>query len=118
MRSIVRVMVAAGGALAVGIAQAATIASVSPQGEVAQVRQVTVRFSESVVAFGDLRLPDPLATLVTTAAVRLLTPVMATVPGASPTRSVELNPCRYKRNSSTPSQALAVAWVLVCKANC
>ena len=42
-------------------AQAASITSVSPQGEVAQVRQVTVKFSEAVVPFGDLRLPDPLA---------------------------------------------------------
>ncbi|WP_295644947.1 MG2 domain-containing protein [uncultured Methylibium sp.] len=42
-------------------ARAATIASVSPQGEVAQVRQVTVKFSEAVVAFGDPRLPDPAA---------------------------------------------------------
>ncbi len=42
-------------------AQAASIASVSPQGEVAQVRQVTVKFSEAVVAFGDLRLPDPMS---------------------------------------------------------
>ena len=41
-------------------AHAATIASVSPQGEVAQVRQVTVKFSEAVVPFGDLRLPDPM----------------------------------------------------------
>jgi uncharacterized protein YfaS (alpha-2-macroglobulin family) len=38
---------------------AAQVASVTPQGEVAQVRQVTVRFSEAVVPFGDLRLPDP-----------------------------------------------------------
>ena len=41
-------------------ATAATITSVSPQGEVAQVRQLTVKFSEAVVPFGDLRLPDPL----------------------------------------------------------
>jgi uncharacterized protein YfaS (alpha-2-macroglobulin family) len=41
-------------------ANAATITSVSPQGEVAQVRQVVVKFSESVVPFGDLRHPDPL----------------------------------------------------------
>ena len=40
-------------------AQAAEIASVSPQGEVAQVRQIVVRFDEAVVPFGDLRLPDP-----------------------------------------------------------
>jgi len=41
--------------------QAASIASVSPQGEVAQVRQITVKFSESVVPLGDLRLPDPMS---------------------------------------------------------
>ncbi|MBC8057643.1 MAG: alpha-2-macroglobulin, partial [Rhizobiales bacterium] len=61
MRSVVRAVAAAGWAFAALAAQAATIASVSPQGEVAQVRQVTVKFSEAVVAFGDLRLPDPLA---------------------------------------------------------
>jgi hypothetical protein len=42
-------------------AQAASVVVVSPRGEVAQVRQVTVRFSEAVVAFGDPRLPDPFA---------------------------------------------------------
>ena len=41
--------------------QAATITSVSPQGEVAQLRQITVKFSEAVVPFGDLRLPDPMS---------------------------------------------------------
>jgi uncharacterized protein YfaS (alpha-2-macroglobulin family) len=41
------------------VSLAATVTSVSPQGEVAQVRQVTVKFSEAVVALGDLRLPDP-----------------------------------------------------------
>ena len=41
-------------------AQAASITSVSPQGEVAQVRQVTVKFSDAVLPFGDLRLPDPM----------------------------------------------------------
>ncbi len=54
-------IVAALSALGVGgAAQAAVIASVSPQGEVAQVRQVTVKFNEAVVPFGDLRLPDPM----------------------------------------------------------
>ena len=42
-------------------AQATEIASVSPQGEVAQVRQVVLRFDEAVVPFGDLRLPDPMS---------------------------------------------------------
>ncbi len=42
-------------------AQAATITAVSPQGEVAQVRQITVKFSEAVVPFGDLRLADPMS---------------------------------------------------------
>ena len=38
---------------------ATTIASFSPQGEVAQVRQLALRFSQAVVAFGEPRLPDP-----------------------------------------------------------
>ena len=46
-------------------AQAVTIAAVTPQGEVAQVRQVTVKFSAAVVAFGDLRLPDPVTVTCT-----------------------------------------------------
>jgi len=40
-------------------ASAARVASVSPQGEVAEVRQVVVRFDEAVVATGDPRLPAP-----------------------------------------------------------
>ncbi|MET0333054.1 MAG: MG2 domain-containing protein [Rhizobacter sp.] len=40
-------------------AHAASVTSVTPQGEVAQVRQVTVKFSEAVSPFGDLRAPDP-----------------------------------------------------------
>ena len=43
------------------LAHAATIVAATPQGEVAQVRQVTVKFSEAVVAFGDPRLADPYA---------------------------------------------------------
>ena len=54
---------AAGLLLAAGLAspssQAATITAVSPQGEVAQVRQVVVKFNEAVVPLGDLRQPDP-----------------------------------------------------------
>ena len=41
------------------LAHAATIVAATPQGEVAQVRQVTIKFSEPVVPFGDPRLPDP-----------------------------------------------------------
>ncbi len=41
-------------------AQAARISGVTPQGEVAQVRQVVVRFSEAVVALGDPNKPAPL----------------------------------------------------------
>ena len=40
-------------------AHAAGISSVSPQGEVAQVQQVVVHFSEGVVPLGDLRQPEP-----------------------------------------------------------
>ncbi|WOB08531.1 alpha-2-macroglobulin family protein [Piscinibacter gummiphilus] len=54
-RACVALYIAALGATA----HAATVTSVSPQGEVAQVRQVVVKFSEPVVPFGDLRQPDP-----------------------------------------------------------
>ena len=55
---------AAAGALvallaSVGPALAARVASVSPTGEVATVRQVVVRFNEAVVPAGDPRLPAP-----------------------------------------------------------
>jgi len=53
--------------LASGV-HAASVAGVSPQGEVAQVRQVTVKFSAPVVAFGDPRLPDPFSVSCTGAA--------------------------------------------------
>jgi uncharacterized protein YfaS (alpha-2-macroglobulin family) len=43
-----------------GLAQAARITSLSPQGEVPQVRQVVARFDAPVVRLGDPRLPDPL----------------------------------------------------------
>ncbi|MBC7993316.1 MAG: alpha-2-macroglobulin [Rhizobacter sp.] len=45
--------------VAVTTANAATVASLTPQGEVAQVRQLTAKFSEAVVQFGDLRVADP-----------------------------------------------------------
>ncbi|MBX3604495.1 MAG: alpha-2-macroglobulin [Piscinibacter sp.] len=57
MRRLIRGAVAA---LAAPLVQAATITAMSPQGEVAQVRQLSVRFSEAVVPFGDLRQPDPM----------------------------------------------------------
>jgi alpha-2-macroglobulin len=40
-------------------AHAAEIASVSPQGEVAQVQNIVVRFKAATSSFGDLRAPDP-----------------------------------------------------------
>src|ERR1700733_12270784 len=40
-------------------ADAARITRVSPQGKVAQVRQVVVKFDESMVAFGAANLPAP-----------------------------------------------------------
>ncbi|MEX0957977.1 MAG: MG2 domain-containing protein [Burkholderiales bacterium] len=43
----------------IGVAQAATIESFSPQGEVKGVRQVVARFSQPMVALGDPRLPAP-----------------------------------------------------------
>lgn len=42
-------------------AQALQITSLSPQGEVARVRQVVVKFNESAVTFGDPKAPAPVA---------------------------------------------------------
>ena len=42
-----------------GHAAATTVSSLSPQGEVAQVQQLSLRFSEAVVPLGDVRQPDP-----------------------------------------------------------
>ena len=47
-------------ALGAGGAQALSVTALSPQGEVAQVRQVVARFSEDAVRFGDPRAPAPL----------------------------------------------------------
>lgn len=46
-------------ALWAGGAQAATIRSMSPQGEVARVEQVAIGFAQAVVPMGEPRLPDP-----------------------------------------------------------
>src|SRR4249920_1134958 len=54
-----RWIVLAAATLAASMAQATSVESVNPQGEVAQTRHVTVKFSEAVAPFGDLRLPDP-----------------------------------------------------------
>src|SRR6185436_7481237 len=40
-------------------AWSATVEVFSPQGTIKDVRQVAVRFSEPMVAFGDPRLPEP-----------------------------------------------------------
>ena len=53
------VALAAAASFASGAVHAAAIVATTPQGEVAQVRQITVRFSQAVVPFGDLRLADP-----------------------------------------------------------
>ena len=42
-------------------AQALQITSLSPQGEVARVRQVVVKFNESAISFGDPKAPAPVA---------------------------------------------------------
>ncbi|MGZ5689413.1 MAG: MG2 domain-containing protein, partial [Caldimonas sp.] len=57
-RGIAAALAAGLACLAIG-ADAASVVVATPQGEVAQVRQVSVRFSEAVVAFGDPRLADP-----------------------------------------------------------
>ena len=45
---------------AAGAAQAYTLTALSPQGEVARVRQITAKFSEPMVSFGDPKAPAPL----------------------------------------------------------
>ncbi|MCC2673384.1 MAG: alpha-2-macroglobulin [Ramlibacter sp.] len=44
-----------------GGAQALQVTSVTPQGEVARVRQVVAKFDEAAVTFGDPKAPSPLA---------------------------------------------------------
>ncbi|MDQ6685669.1 MAG: hypothetical protein M3Z16_11140, partial [Pseudomonadota bacterium] len=56
-----RIAVAIAIAGAASSAQAVAVVAVSPQGEVSQVRQVSVKFSAAVVPFGDSRLDDPFA---------------------------------------------------------
>ena len=46
-------------AVLLGSSRSATVEVFSPQGTVKDVRQVAVRFSEPMVAFGDPRLPEP-----------------------------------------------------------
>ena len=46
-------------ALWTGWTQAATVRSMSPQGEVAQVTQVAIAYAQAVVPFGEPTLPDP-----------------------------------------------------------
>ena len=54
-------LIALAGALSPLLAHAdATLKTMSPRGEVALVRQVRATFSESMVKFGDPRLPAPL----------------------------------------------------------
>ena len=61
MKRLIEALVLVVLASSAGAAGAVSIVAVTPQGEVAQVRQVTVKFSDAVVAFGDPRLADPLA---------------------------------------------------------
>jgi hypothetical protein len=60
---------AAGLAAAIGPAVAAKVATVSPQGVVPEVRQVSVRFAEAVVAEGDPRAAAPFTLLCNGTAV-------------------------------------------------
>ena len=49
----------AGAALICTASHALQITSVSPQGEIAQIRQVVIKFDEAAVNFGDPRAPSP-----------------------------------------------------------
>ena len=50
-----------GAAVAAFAVHAASVTTISPSGEVAEVRQISMRFNEAVVAQGDPRLPAPYA---------------------------------------------------------
>ena len=47
------------GLASAGAAQALSVSSFSPQGEVARVRQVVVKFDAAAVNFGDPKAPAP-----------------------------------------------------------
>src|SRR5690606_5426983 len=55
-----KILMGAGMCLASLCAQALQITSVSPQGEVARVRQVVAKFDSAAVRFGDPQAPAPL----------------------------------------------------------
>ena len=57
--AVLRAGLAAAAALLAGAAGAASVAQVTPQGEVATVRQVQLRFDAAAVAAGDPRAPAP-----------------------------------------------------------
>ena len=59
MRACIRALAAIALASSTAAAGAVAIVAATPQGEVAQVRQVTVKFADAVVALGDPRLADP-----------------------------------------------------------
>ncbi|MBV9889267.1 MAG: alpha-2-macroglobulin, partial [Rhizobacter sp.] len=61
MKAVITTLAGTALALASTGAFAVAVVAVTPQGEVAQVRQVTVKFGEAVVPFGDPRLGDPFA---------------------------------------------------------
>ena len=67
------------GVAAMPAARSAGITSVSPSGEVAQVRQVVVRFDGAVLPFGDLRQPAP---VVVACQMDQLGPAGAAPPGS------------------------------------
>ena len=60
MLSIALRLIAAGMAAAALPAHALQIISLSPQGEVARIRQVVAKFDDSAVNFGDPKAPAPL----------------------------------------------------------
>jgi alpha-2-macroglobulin len=60
IQSVVRI-VSAGWLFAALNAQAFQVISLSPQGEVAQVRQLVIKFDEAVINFGDPKAAAPLA---------------------------------------------------------
>ena len=61
MNNTTKRILAAALALTAFSAQALQITAVSPQNEIARVRQIVAKFDESAVNFGDPKAPAPLA---------------------------------------------------------
>ena len=67
MKKTIPTLLLAGGAFFAGPGHALQVTSLTPQGEVARVRQIVAKFDQAAVNFGDPKAPAPLAVSCTDA---------------------------------------------------